>query len=97
MTEAEERILESTKGEKCTYESYPRIRCNKIIDEKDIEEIKDLHPGYPISQYQNPGEPHMEPICAECYVEWFEKKDFEGDYNLLHPDETIDEFEDHED
>jgi len=81
--------LEKTVGEECYV-------CQEIITEKDIEAIEDLQFNYPIEKYGNEDN-EIEPICQDCYIAFFEIRSYKEDYNDLHPNETAEEFDDHED
>lgn len=71
--------------------------CSKVITAEDVEEIIDKQPLFPLKNYEWTPEDGATPRCADCYEEWFYKKEFEEDYNPMHPEETREEFEEHED
>jgi hypothetical protein len=81
--------LEKQIGKKC-------FLCNEFFTSNDFDEIEELQINYPIDEIFNRDD-GIKPICQECYVVFFEKKYFSGDYNLFHPNEKADDFEDHED
>jgi len=69
--------------------------CKKQIDESDIEEFLENEEDVVVLTNHDPQEA---PRCYGCYIEHFEGiSDFKGDYNLFHPDETEEEYSDHED
>ncbi|MBU4217266.1 hypothetical protein L6270_02215 [Candidatus Parcubacteria bacterium] len=78
-------IVDGWIGKKC--------ECGEIITEGDIKKIlgdKDL--------VMKNHDPDSEPMCYECYKERCEQLErFEGDYNDLHPNETVEQFHEHED
>ncbi len=71
--------------------------CSKIITAEDVEEIIDKQPFLPLRDYEWTPEDGAAPRCSDCYEEWFHEKEFEEDYNPMHPEETREEFEEHED
>jgi heterodisulfide reductase subunit B len=81
--------LEKEVGKKC-------FCCGSVMVENDWEIIEDTQSTYPITEIFNKDEGVLS-VCQECYSSLFEEKYFLGDYNYFHPNETISEFEEHED
>ena len=85
------KLIEEMYGERCQGKY-----CDRSITTEDVEELQELQGAFPLEEYEwEDGRPV--PRCVECYEEWFQEQEFFQDYNPMHPEETREEFDEHED